>query len=259
MHLIDRYAYTNRLRSVDPAQKFALALTALLLCLILDRPLVGALVVAWMWGLSIFAGVPKRVLGHTLLAEAAFLALAVIGVAVSVSSAPPQAEWQTPLGSLWLSASQSSVDTALRLLTRALGGAAAMNWLALTTPLIDLIDLLRRLRVPLVLIDLMTLIYRFIFTLLDSLDRMRVAQDNRLGYVNFRRGLHSAAQLASRLFIETYLRSRRLQVALEGRGYAGDLRVLPHTYRTWPGLYALGVTMASSLIAISLIAIRVGL
>jgi len=98
----------------------------------------------------------------------------------------------------------------------------------------------------------MTLIYRFIFTLLESMERMRVAQENRLGYVSFRRGLNSAAQLASRLFIETYLRSRRLQVALEGRGYAGDLRVLPHTYQSQPLLLAAGVVMVVNLIWIRL-------
>lgn len=254
MHLIDRYAYTNRLRTVDPRQKLTLALTTLLVCLILDRPVVGALVVIWMWGLSLLAAIPARVFGRMLLAEGAFLVIAVIGVAVSVSAAPPNAEWQMAVGPLWFSASASSLETALRLLLRALGGAAAMNWLALTTPLIDLIDVLRRARVPIVLIDLMTLIYRFIFTLLESLGQMRVAQENRLGYVSFRRGLHSAAQLASRLFIETYLRSRRLQVALEGRGYAGDLRVLPHTYRSQPLLLVAGVVMVVNLIWIGLAA-----
>ena len=97
--------------------------------------------------------------------------------------------------------------------------------------LVDLIDLFRRLGIPAVLIDIMSLMYRFIFILMDSLDRMYVAQNSRLGYRSWRRALASAGQLAARLFIAAYQRSERLQTALDSRAYQGELRVLPAAYR----------------------------
>jgi cobalt/nickel transport system permease protein len=250
MHFIDQYAYTNRIRTVAPVQKAGLTVTVLLLCLLLNRPLVGLMAIVWLWALATFwAGLPGRVFGRVLLAEGIFLALSVVGVAVSVNLAPPtEPGWAWPIGPVWVSSSPAAGQTALLLATRALGCAAALNFLALTTPLVDMVDLLRRLRLPPLLIDLMTLIYRFIFVLLESLERMHTAQASRLGYVGFRRGMVSAGLLASRLLIETYQRSQRLQVALEGRGYNGQLRVLPPVYRYDPPFSAWSVGVVISLL-----------
>lgn len=250
MSVIDRYAYVNRLRHIDPAQKAGLALLVIVLCLLLNRTVVGILAVGWMWVAATWqAGVPRRVFGRVLLAEGSFLALAAAGVALSVSASPPlAADWQWRIGSLWLSSSIAAVNHALLLVSRALGCAAAMNFLALTTPLVDVVELLRRLRTPVLLIDLMALIYRFIFVLLECMERIYIAQQSRLGYSTRRNAMKSAALLGSRLFLETYQRSQRMQTALESRGYDGDLRVLSITYRRDWRIVWLGIAMASSLL-----------
>lgn len=252
MHIIDRYAYTNRLRQIDPAYKTGLALTVLLFCLVLDEPLVGLAAAGWMYVLAVrLAGLSARVFGRVLLAEATFLVLTTVGIVLSFSLVDPRgvSSWAWQLGPLWLSSSPASLYQGVSLVTRALGAASAMNFLALTTPLVDMVELFRRWHVPAILIDLMTVIYRFIFVLLESLNRMYMAQDSRLGYnTSYFRAMNSAALLGSRLFIDAYRRSQRLQVALESRGFAGDLRVLPSTYRSdrkiiWAGLAAVGTML----------------
>ena len=234
MHIIDRYAYTNRIRKVDPAYKVGFALTVLFLCLLLDEPLVGLLAALWMWLLAVaVAGLPPVTFGRVLFAEAGFLMLVTVGVAISVSAVAPWGEthWAIHAGPIWLSTGPENLNLAAHLVTRALGGAAAMNFMAMTTPLVDMVDLFRRVGVPVILIDVMTLMYRFVFVLMDSLDRMYVAQSSRLGYRSWRRGITSAAELASRLFIDAYQRSEKLQVALDSRAYDGELRVLPAEYQ----------------------------
>lgn len=256
MHIIDQYAYTNRIRVVDPLQKASLAGLVILLCLVLDRPLAGLLALGWMWGLTIFwAGLPAWVFGRVLFAEGLFLSLSVVGILVSLSLTPPPLPgWSWQLGPVWISTSLLGFETALRLVTRALGAAAALNFLTLTTPLVDLVDLLRRLRCPTLLIDLMTLIYRFIFVLLESLNDMYMAQDSRLGYINFRRSIISAGLLGSRLFIDAYHRSRQMHIALESRGYeGGNLRVLPSAYRSDRRIIWFGLAVATSLFLVWLI------
>ncbi|NJO83957.1 MAG: cobalt ECF transporter T component CbiQ [Blastochloris sp.] len=254
MHLIDRYAYNNALRRTDPAQKGGLAVLTILLCLLLDRPTVGLLAVAWMLALTaLWARVPAFAFGRTLLAEGLFLLLSVVGVALSVSLSQPDAAplaWR--IGPLWFSTSSDALDLALRLLTRALGCAAALNFLILTTPLTDLIELLRRLRIPETLIELMTLIYRAIFVLLESLERMRIAQDARLGYHDARRAMRSAALLGSQLFLDAYRRSKRLQIALDSRGLDGPLRVLPLDYTFDRRAWWISAALAASLVLVGI-------
>jgi cobalt/nickel transport system permease protein len=253
MHHIDRHAYSNAIRTLDPAQKGALAAFAILLCLLLDRPAVGLLTIGWMLALTtLWARVPPLVFGRTLLAEGLFLMLSVASVAVSVSrSQSGPAVWQ--LGPLWLSTSPAALDLAARLFTRALGCAAALNFLILTTPLTDLIELLRRLRVPETLIELMTIIYRAIFVLLESLNRMRTAQDARLGFSSPQRAMRSAGLLGSQLFLDAYRRSRRLQVALESRGLDGPLRVIALDYTSDRRVWWIGGAMTASLVLVGVV------
>lgn len=235
MHIIDRYAYANRIRSVEPAQKVGLSLAVLLLCLVLNEPLVGLAAVVWMWALAVWlAGLSGRTFGTVLFMEFLFFLLTTVGVAVSLSLTDPgtRADWSVQLGPIWVSSSQANLYLAVQLITRALGATAALNFLTLTTPLVDLVDLWRRWRVPGLLIDLMTVIYRFIFVLIDIAGRMRMAQESRLGYnTSFYRAMNSAGLLGSRLFIDAFHRSRRLNIALESRGFEGELKVLPAQYK----------------------------
>ncbi|MCA2002738.1 MAG: cobalt ECF transporter T component CbiQ [Chloroflexi bacterium] len=254
MQFIDELAYKNRLRKSEPALKAGLAGAALLLCLVSKSPYVGALAVAWMFALAVLlAGIPPRAFAVILLAEFGFFVFATIGVAISVTvGLPPAADFRLlNAGSLWVTTSRDMLWQSLLILSRVMGCVSAMNFLAMTTPVVDIIALSQRLHVPALLLDMMTLIYRYIFVLSATMDRMRKAQDSRMGYVNFRQGMNSAALLATRLFIETFHRSRRLQVALESRGYeSGDLLVLTETYEFDRRLLWLGLAAAASLMAV---------
>lgn len=253
MHLIDRYAYTNRLRRVRPEHKVAVAMGMLVLCLGLSTPLVGVLTVIWMTVLTVaVAQVPAATFGRVLLAEAGFMMLTTVGVMVSIGNAPvaDADAWAAHLGLVWVSSSPAALWRGFVLVSRALGCAAAMNFLALTTPQVDLVDLLQRWRMPSLWVDLMSLTYRSIFLLLDSASTMAIAQDSRLGYLgSFRRRIESAALLASQLFIDTYRRSVQMQVALESRGFDGRLRVLPATFVSDSRLLTIGALAGLSLVA----------
>ena len=247
---LDRYAWANAITAVDPLQKASVAGVALLFCLTLNQPVVSFATIVWMVGAAtIWARVPVRVVTHALLGELFFLCLSLLGLLVSIGAAPTQPVlFAWPLGSLWIYTSQTSLLLAAALLLRALGCATALNFLALTTPLVDLIELMRRLRVPDLLIDLMTISYRSIFVLLECIERTYLAQDSRLGYRNALRTWVSASNLGSRLFLETFRRSQQLGLALESRGYVGRaLNVLPATYRrpwqAWMIALAIAITL----------------
>ncbi len=255
MQLIDRFAYSNALRHVDPLYKAGLALLIILLCLVLNEPQVGLAAALWMLVMAVaLARIPARTFGGILLAEGAFLLLATLAVIVSFGLHPPlqAGGWALHLGPLWIATTPAALYQGANLILRALGAAAAMNFLALTTPMVDVIELLHRLHLPAIIIDLMTLMYRFIFVLLESLERMNRAQNSRLGFsASYMRRMQNAAWIATHLFIESFLRSRQLQMALASRGYdGGDLRVLPATYETNGKLLIFGLAGVVILLAV---------
>ncbi len=242
--LIDRYAYGNRLRHTDPALKAGIALAVLILCLALDHPLANLWALAWMSLLTVVAArIPAGVFGRILLGEGTFLALATVGIAVTVTATAPTRPtlWHWHLGTLWIFGTADGLSAALRTAARALGAVSAMNFLALTTPLVDLVELLRAWHVPGALIDITATVYRAIFLLLDNLNRMRTAQESRLGYSTARNMMHSSALLGGNLFMKTFQQGRRLQHALDARGFDGELRVLPAQYQSNLGLAVWGI------------------
>lgn len=236
MRLIDRYAYANRWQRIDPAFKASLTVVVLVAALLLNDVAASAVAVACLATIAVvWAGIPWRVFGVVLLAEGGFLVLAALGIAISVQPATEATGASgVSLGMARLVWSPASLEAAGRVASRALAGCASVNLLALTTPLVDLIALMNRLRAPALVVELLSIVYRSIFILLDSLDRMRVAQDSRLGYAGLRQSFRSAGVLASRLFIDAYRRAQRMYLAQLSRGYAGRFNALPVAYqRDW--------------------------
>jgi cobalt/nickel transport system permease protein len=180
--------------------------------------------------------------------------LTSIGIGLSISLRPSGQLWQWSFGPLWLSTSPEALQQMLVILTRVIGSASALNFLALTTPMVDMVALLRRLRLPETLIDVMVIMYRFIFVLLDTLERMLTAQRSRLGYqTGYWRSMQNMGQVGARLFINAMQRSQRLETALLARGYNGTLPVLSLNYRPFPHFGWVMVILIGSLVGVRLV------
>ena len=117
-------------------------------------------------------------------------------------------------------------------LAKSLGAISAMYFLALNTPMTDVTLGLRRLKVPGLMIELMDLIYRFIFVLWETAANIRTAQDSRLGYTGFRRSIASLGGLSSMVFLRAWNKADAIYSALESRGYTGALNTVAGDYQS---------------------------
>ena len=115
-----------------------------------------------------------------------------------------------------------------------------MYFLSLNTPVTDLTMALEKLHVPKLLVELMELIYRFIFVLAETAANIRLAQESRLGYQGFRRSVNSLGTLSSMVFLQAWRKGQSIYTALESRGYTGSLTTLAGDYT--PGLWLLPLT-----------------
>lgn len=113
-------------------------------------------------------------------------------------------------------------------------------------------SVLRRLRLPKLMVEMMGLIYRFIFVLLETAATMLIAQNSRLGYINLRTGYRSMGSMVSVLFIRAYKRSNELYTSLEARGYDGEIKVLEETYENNKKLVFLAALINGVLIFLAL-------
>lgn len=241
MRWIDQFAYGNHISRLNPAVKAGISLLILLTALIANHIFVSLFLLFLILLLIVFwAKLPAKAFFKILLGESSFLLLAVLGVAVSVSTIPSEGA-RSFLG-LWVSVTPDSLTHAVNLLLRAITCAASMNFLAMTTPITDIIYLLGRLRVPGFLIDIMTLIYRFIFTLFDVLSRMITAKEARLGFRDINTSMRSWGDIGTGLFLEAFRQSQRLEMAMESRCWDGSLRVLPQSYEPFRWFWKRGTS-----------------
>lgn len=79
------------------------------------------------------------------------------------------------------------------------------------------------LKVPRVLVEIISFMYRYIFVIADQAMRMQIARESR----NFGRGhrnvLKATASIVGILFIRSYERAERIYAAMVSRGYDGRL------------------------------------
>lgn len=229
MITIDKLCYTSKLRYENAGEKFAFSIITLLIC-VTSRSLEVALVVLAAMGILtvVKGGIPPLRYLKFMTLPLAFLLLSTAAIVINIKQDPLDL-FALPLGNWYLTGSKASLLYALQLILTALGAVSCLYFLSLTTPLPDILEVLNKLHCPRLLVELMMLIYRFIFILMDTAYAIATAQDCRLGNKDYRTSLHSFGLLGSVLMIRAISRSKKLYAAMEARSYDGTIRVLSET------------------------------
>ena len=137
--------------------------------------------------------------------------------------------------------SKASLLKAGGLVFKALGAVSALYMMTLTTPLSEIIAVLRKAHIPKLIIELMNMIYRYIFIMIDTHSRMKNSAESRLGYCDFKTSCYSFGQVASNLLVVSLKRGNNYYNALEARCYDGDLRFLEEEKPLKAGQIAMAV------------------
>lgn len=233
MIYIDKYAYISKLKNQDPMYKFIFCMLTLGMCLWANSIIVSFMVLFIMgWYTVCKGGIPFTLFMKLLVLPMSFLIIGVLTIGINVSEKQSVFLFYISAFGTNIGVSQTGIQSAMRLFFRALGAVSCLYYLSLSTPMVDILQVLGKLRIPKLFIELMGLIYRFIFVLLETADIMFTAQKSRMGYSSFSSGYRSLAALASTLFIRSYKRSDELYTALEARGYDGELNVLEEYFET---------------------------
>jgi len=250
---IDRYAYASKFKRTDPMQKFTFAIITLGVCLWADLPIISVCVFIIMsWVTVCKGGTPLPFFIKLLLLPMSFLIIGVLSIAVNVSKNSDIFLIFIPIDSFYIGVSKYGLFQASQLFLKVMGSVACLYFLSLSTPMIDLLSVLSKLKVPKLVVEIMGLIYRFVFILIEAADTMYTAQKSRLGYENIASAYRSLGALASQLFIRAYKRADELYTALEARGYDGELNVLEETLDKSRKMYIAAIIINTILILTSL-------
>lgn len=225
--LTEQSAYTNRWRHISPTAKGFFCLSGIIAAFSSRSPQ-AALLVALILATTTVFGARVPAVRYLRIAAPALLFLLASGVSLLVSL-----DFGSSLDGISFGLAKNDLPRVAQVFCRSLACLAALLFLTLTTPLSDLIALLRRCRFPDTLLDMMTLCYRTLFVLSEVVHETFTAQSARLGYATATISLRSLGTLISNLLVQVWQRSLALHTAAEARGNDGALRFLendfPHT------------------------------
>lgn len=209
----------------------------------------AALLFAW---LVIVALSSASGLGPLRTARSAFFALPFMLAAVPLiftRTGDPLATMD--LGPLTLTISGEGLRQFTTIALKSWVSVQAALLLAFTTPFHDLIDGLRELRLPRIMVAIISFMYRYLGVLGDEASRMNrarasrsaVGRDGRTGG-GMRWRARVTGSMVGSLFLRSYERSERIYGAMLARGFDGELRHLPGPPISRAALAVLGLSLA---------------
>ncbi len=102
--------------------------------------------------------------------------------------------------------------------------------LAFTTPFHDLVDALRQLRLPRIMVAIISFMYRYLSVLSGEATRMARARAARSADPDGHGGgtliwrARTTGSMVGSLFLRSYERSERIYAAMQARGFEGEFR-----------------------------------
>ena len=249
MHYFDCYPIQSRIRKVHPGYKL------------------GWFVLYTMMGLSshsvMFLGIELLVfltitvftvrvslwrLLRLMAIPAGFVLLGSLSVVLELNPVHPV--FSMNAGVVAFGVGVLGLQQGLLIVLRSFSGIAVLYALVLNTSISDMIYVLRKLKVPEVVLDLMVLVYRNIFILSDTAQRIYIAQKSRMGHRNLKTSLRSTAQLGGSAFILAGVRAEQLFHSMESRGYTGRIHSLPAEWESSKKFILVSVILFAALLAL---------
>ena len=219
---MDALAYSSRMLNWAPLGKLLLVIVVLIANVMTDSVVTAFAVLAI--GLVLMAYSTNMRIPFMLavaIGEAILILIVACGI-ISINGDPSEpCIWRADFLWLDLYMTADSFNQAWLVMIRAVAGITVMMAFATSTPIPHLAQALRQIRIPDEICEIVVLIYRYAFLLLERMDTMWSAANSRLGFTGFKRSMRTIASIAVGIFTSSMNLADKAQVSLDCRGYRG--------------------------------------
>lgn len=252
MFEIDEVAQASPAKRFPPLGKLLLVLALLAVSLLASTPAVPLIVLGVGLALLFYATSFKlpRVIALAIAEGGLIILLSAAVIAVATSGAPTSF---LQLGPWTIGVSGEGLERGGMVALRAFAGISVMLFFATSTPIPHLAHAMRSLRFPKELSELVILVYRYSFLILEQSERMHVAAQCRVGYRGWRNSLRTTGRLAVGMFTSSLDVAERSQVALHCRDFKGDFPSFRKPARVTPAWIAVPILCFASLFTLNLL------
>ena len=221
---LEYYSYNSKINSWNPHLKFWYSMVLIVLGIILSNIYISISIVFICGFITIFLGkISLKKYIDFFKVPIIFLLISVAVININFSKNITDFYYFN-IGDLYIYTTDENIKKSCILFWRALSGVSSMYMLALSTPLNEIIYVIKKVRTPQIIIELMYLVYRFIFIMRDSYKSMRKSIESRLGFRDYRISLLSFGKIISNILIISLRKSNSFYDAMESRCYRGEIR-----------------------------------
>ena len=221
---LEYYSYNSKINSWNPHLKFWYSMVLIVLGIILSNIYISISIVFICGFITIFLGkISLKKYIDFFKVPIIFLLISVAVININFSKSITDFYYFN-VGDLYIYTTDENIKKSCILFWRALSGVSSMYMLALSTPLNEIIYVMKKARTPKIIIELMYLVYRFIFIMRDSYKSMRKSIESRLGFRDYRTSLLSFGKIISNILIVSLRKSNSFYDAMESRCYRGEIR-----------------------------------
>ncbi|MGI2336047.1 MAG: cobalt ECF transporter T component CbiQ [Dehalogenimonas sp.] len=224
---LDQYSYLNDpVNRRDPRLKFLLSL--LFIIVVVLTPPGSWLTFAAYFGIVAAVFMLSRLpLVYVLKRSLVIIPFVLLLGIINVFTHPGLELVGLNLGGWHLGVTDSGLIFIGTLLARSWLSVLALILLSSTTPLPSLLKGLEKLKMPKVMVMILSFMYRYLFLLIDEVLRMKQARDSRtVGKLSNTFQAKTVGSMIGALFIRSYERGERVYAAMVARGFDGTSRTL---------------------------------
>ncbi|GAA0101766.1 cobalt ECF transporter T component CbiQ [Paraclostridium bifermentans] len=223
---IDNCAYLNNIKDVNPLIKLGITFIGVIASMLTQNANIHILIMLFMTALILFiARVDMKLYIKCLKIPIIFLIIGIGLNLINISFENKDYIFNVNILGLYIGTTEFAVKSSVNILLRAMSCIISIYFLILTTPFNQLIIVLKKLYIPHTLIELMILIYRFIFIFIEEAEEIYKSQQLKFGYTNLRTSYNSMSLLIKTLFFRMMRRYEDMSISLDIKLYDGKFHV----------------------------------
>ena len=223
---IDNCAYLNNIKDVNPLIKLGITFIGVIASMLTQNANIHILIMLFMTSLILFiARVDMKLYIKCLKIPIIFLIIGIGLNLINISFENKDYIFNVNILGLYIGTTEFAVKSSVNILLRAMSCIISIYFLILTTPFNQLIIVLKKLYIPHTLIELMILIYRFIFIFIEEAEEIYKSQQLKFGYTNLRTSYNSMSLLIKTLFFRMMRRYEDMSISLDIKLYDGKFHV----------------------------------
>lgn len=226
VYSIDTIAYNSKIKHWNSEFKIIFALLSLIACVASGNIFVSVFIIVAMAVISIgIGGVNCGRYIKLMTIPITFIILGTIAIAAGFSK-EPVGQYNLNLKFFYIYTTNIGIFKAVKAALKALGAVSSLYMMTLSTPVNEIVSAMRKIHIPKLIVELMNMIYRFIFILTEVQHSIKTSAKSRLGYCDFKTSCYTFGASAASLLIISLKKANTYYDAMESRCYMGELLFL---------------------------------